>query len=180
MDSFSFGKPAKGRALRTSKRPRAGRSVPKIGKPVLIGGGVALAAVLAFGLLQVVKGGGEAVTGNVKTDLHQADVARDAQAQTNIRNAQLAAKVAFTESNSYAETTPQALSGIEPSFQYVSGASSGPSVISVAATPTDVGLAVLSATGTCFYVHLRVSGDAYGSGKQCTGSAALSATGSSF
>lgn len=180
MGAFSFGKPAKGRALRIGKRPSAGRTAPKLGKPVMVAGGLVLAAALAFGLFQVVKGGG-AVADNTATDLHQADTARDAEAQVTVRNAQLAAKVAFTESNSYAEATPEALAKIEPSLRYVSGASTGPSVVSVVATPTGVGLAVMSATGTCFYVHLSEVGvDAYGSGKQCTGSAALSATGTSF
>lgn len=180
MDAFSFGKPAKGRAPRTGKRPRAGLAAPKLGKPVMVAGGLVLAAALAFGLFQVVKGGGEAVADNAATDLHQADTARDAEAQVAVRNVQLAAKVAFTESSSYADVTPEALARIEPSFRYVSGASTGPSVVSVAATPTGVGLAVMSATGTCFYVHLSDVGvDAYGSGTQCTGSAALSATGTS-
>lgn len=181
MDGFSFGRPAKGRTLRAGKRPRAGLAASKLGKPVMVAGGLVVAAALAFGLFQVVKGGGEAVADDTATDLHQADTARDAEAQVTVRNAQLAAKVAFTESNSYADATPEALAKIEPSFRYVSGASTGPSVVSVAATPTGVGLAVMSQTGTCFYVHLSGVGvDAYGSGKQCTGSAALSATGTSF
>ena len=181
MDGFSFGKPGKGRPLRTSRRPSAGRAIPEVRKPVMVVAGVVLAAALAFGLFQVVKSGGEAVADNTATDLHQADAARDADAQATVRNAQLAAKVTFTESNTYAETTPDALTKIEPSFQYVSGASTGPSIVSVATTPTEVGLAVMSQTGTCFYVHLdEVNADAYGSGKQCTGSAALSAASPSF
>lgn len=181
MDAFSFGKPAKARGLRAGKRPRAARSLPKVGKPVMVVGALVLVAALVFGLFQVVKGGGEAVADTTATDLHQADAARDTQAQATIRNAQVTAKVVFTENNSYAEATPQALAKIEPSFQWVSGASTGPSVVSVAATPTGVGLAVMSETGTCFYVHLSDVGvDTYGSGEQCTGSAALSATGTSF
>jgi hypothetical protein len=40
---------------------------------------------------------------------------------------------------------------------------------------------VMSGSGTCFYVHLSDAGsDAYGSGQECTGSAALSASGPSF
>ena len=188
MDAFSYGRPAKGRAPRAGKRqhavpeqPRAERSAPKLGKPVMVAAGLALAAVLVFGLFQVVKGGGEAVADNAATDLHQADAARDAEAQTAVRNAVTAAKVAFTDSNSYAGVTPLVLSKIEPSFQYISGASTGSSVVSVATTPTDLGLAVMSGSGTCFYVHLSDSGtDAYGSGQECTGSAALSASGPSF
>jgi hypothetical protein len=181
VDGFSFGKPANGRALRTGKRPSAGRAIPKVGKPVMVVTGIALAAALAFGLFQVVKGGGEAVADNTATDLHQADAARDSAAQATVRNAQLAAKVAFTESNTYAETTPGTLAEIEPSVQYVSGPSTGPNIVSVASTPTEVGLAVMSQTGTCFYVHLSdVNADAYGSGTQCTGSAALSAASPSF
>lgn len=122
------------------------------------------------------KGGGEAVAENTAADLHQGDVARDANAQMTLRNAALAAKVAFTESNTYAEVTADALAKIEPSLQYVSGASTGKNVVSVATTLTEVGLAVMSESGTCFYMHLNdVNVDTYGSGQHCTGSAALSA-----
>jgi len=187
VDAFSYGRPTKGRAPRGGKRqhvaeqPRVERSAPKLGKPVMVAAGLALAAALVFGLFQIVKGGGEAVADTTATDLHQADAARDAEAQTAAHNAEVAAKVAFTDSNSYAGVTPLVLAKIEPSFQYISGASTGSSVVSVATTPTDVGLAVMSGSGTCFYVHLSEGGvDAYGSGQECTGSAALSASGPSF
>jgi hypothetical protein len=188
VDAFSYGRPAKGRAPRAGKRqhavpeqPRPERAAPKLGKPVMVAAGLVLAAALVFGLFQVVRSGGEAVADTTATDLHQGDAARDAEAQTAVRNAELAAKVAFTDGNSYAGVTPIVLSKIEPSFQYISGASTRSSVVSVATTPTDVGLAVMSGSGTCFYVHLTEAGaDAYGSGQQCTGSAALSASGPSF
>jgi len=181
VDAFSFGKPAKGRAALSRKAPAAARVAPKLGKPVMVVGASVVAIALAFGLFQVVKGGGEAVVNSTTTDLHQADAARDVNAQTTASNVQLAAKVAFTESNSYSEATPEALAKIEPSFRYVSAASTGPSVVSIATTPTEVGLAVMSESGTCFYVHLSDVGvDAYGLGTRCTGTAALSATGTSF
>jgi hypothetical protein len=188
VDAFSFGKRAKGRAPRAGERervaherPRAERAAPRLGKPVMVAAGLVLAAALVFGLFQVVKSGGDAVADSTATNLRQADAARDADAQTAVRNAVVAAKVAFTDSNSYAGVTPGVLAKIEPSFQYISGASTGSSVVSVATTPTDVGLAVMSGSGTCFYVHLSEAGaDAYGSGQQCTGSAALSASDPSF
>lgn len=188
MDAFSYGRTAKGRAPRAGRRqhvapeqPRAERSAPKLGKPVLVALGLALAAVLVFGLFQVVESGGEAVADSTAADLHQADAARDAEAQTAVRNAVVAAKVAFTDDSSYAGVTPVVLSKIEPSFQYISGVSTGSSVVSVATTPTDLGLAVMSGSGACFYVHLSAAGaDAFGSGQQCTGSAALAASGPSF
>jgi hypothetical protein len=188
VDAFSYGRPTKGRAPRAGKRqhvapeqPRVERSAPKLGKPVMVAAGLALAAALVFGLFQVVKSGGEAVADTTATDLHQADAARDAEAQTAAHNAEVAAKVAFTDSGSYAGVTPLVLAKIEPSFQYISGASTGSSVVSVATTPTDLGLAVMSGSGTCFYVHLSEAGsDAFGSGQECTGSAALAASGPSF
>jgi hypothetical protein len=181
VDAFSFGKPAKGRAARSRTAPAAARVAPRLGKPAMVIGASVVAIALAFGLFQVVKGGGEAVVNSTTTDLQQADAARDVSAQTTATNAQLAAKTAFTESNSYAQATSEALAKIEPSFRYVSAASTGPSVVSVATAPTEVGLAVMSESGTCFYVHLSDVGvDAYGSGTRCTGTAALSATGTSF
>jgi hypothetical protein len=96
VDAFSFGKPAKGRAARSHKAPAAARVVPKLGKPVMVVGASVVAIALAFGLFQVVKGGGEAVVNSTTTDLHQADAARDVNAQMTATNAQLAAKVAFT------------------------------------------------------------------------------------
>jgi hypothetical protein len=188
VDAFSYGKAAKGRTPRAGTRRRVAherssteRSAPRLGKPVMVAAGLALAVALVFGLFQVVKSGGEVVADTTAADLHQADAARDADAQTAVRNAEAAARAAFTDSNSYAGVTPLVLSKIEPSFQYISGASTGSSVVSVATTPTDVGLAVMSGSGTCFYVHLTEAGaDAYGSGQECTGSAALSASGPSF
>jgi hypothetical protein len=61
VDAFSYGRPTKGRAPRAGKRqhvapeqPRVERSAPKLGKPVMVAAGLALAAALAFGLFQVV------------------------------------------------------------------------------------------------------------------------------
>ena len=141
---------------------------------------MALAALLAFGLFKVVKGGGEAVTSNEKTDLKQVDATHDREAQSTVRNALVAAKVAFVDGDTYATVTVQALSAIEPSLRFVPGASTGPEVVSVAASADEVGLAVLSKSGTCFYIHASVSADAFGSGSQCTGQAALSASGGTF
>jgi hypothetical protein len=167
VDSFGYGKPARG------GRPSSGI--------VLVAGGVIVVLALAFGIFQATKSGGEQVVRHVRQDLHQVDTAGDAQAQAALTTALTAARTAFVESASYAGADANSLAAIEPSLRYVAGASSGPSVVSVAATATDWGAAVLSRSGTCFYLHASsAGGTSYGSGRSCTGQAAMAASSPSF
>lgn len=169
-------------AIEPVAAPPRSRRLP-VSKPVLVLAAVAVVAAIGFELFQVTKSGGEALTNNVKTDLRQGDLAKDAAAKSTLSTTLTAAKEAFVESGSYANVGPSQLSATEPSLHYVPGSqpSTGTNVVSVSSTPTEFGAAVLSASGTCFYLHdTQTGGTKYGTGSTCTGVAALRAEGASF
>jgi hypothetical protein len=94
---------------------------------------------------------GQEVSG-AQSAINAVDPAADIQAQSNLNLADVAARTAFIDSSSYAGATPQRLSQVEPSLQFVAGASSGPGVVSVMPQgPDRWAAAVLSTSGTCFY-----------------------------
>jgi type IV pilus assembly protein PilA len=111
-------------------------------------------------------------------------------AQSGARNALIAAKISYTDLDSYDNVSGATLSSIEPSLTYQPGASSGPSVVSWAtanngaATHQEVGLAALANTGVCYLLRdvqniggTDPSGTTYGSTTtiaNCTGTYALS------
>jgi uncharacterized membrane protein len=72
---------------------------------------------------------------------------------------------------------PLQLSSIQANLIFVDGPSAVSQVVSVAGSSSLWGAAVMSESGTCFYVrltdHRRVS---YGTGRTCTGQAALDAS----
>ena len=171
MDSFTFGKAAR-------QGPNLGR------KPIYVLLAVVVLGGLGWGIVSVTKTGGEAVAEHVKDTTKQIDVAGDLQAQTNLRLAMSAATTAFMDGGSFAAASADELSAIEPAVRYVDGSqrSNGPSVISVQATDQAWGGAVLSSSGTCFYLRTVGTTQAYGNGDAdvCTGAAAMGATGSDF
>jgi hypothetical protein len=171
MDSFTYGKAARG-------GPSLGR------KPLYALLGVVLIAVLGYGVFTVTRSGGEAVVEHVKQTTKRVDTAGDAQAQANLRAALSAATTAFMDGGSFTSASASELAVMEPSLQYLDGSrpSTGPSVVSVEATAQAWGGAVLSSSGTCFYLRTVGTTQAYGSGDPdvCTGQAAMAVTGSHF
>jgi hypothetical protein len=119
----------------------------------------ALLVVPACGLGQEAAG--------AQNDINAMDPAQDAQARNNLQLAIVAARTAFTDSVSFAGVNAATLAQVEPSLQYTSGVSTGPSVVSV--MPEDANhwaVAVLSASGTCFYAVVDGAGTSLtGSGK---------------
>jgi len=94
-----------------------------------------------------------------QNDINAIDPAADVQAQSNLSLAVVAARTAFMDSMTYAGATAQKLSQVEPSLQFVTGTSSGPSVVSVLPQgPQRWAAAVLSTSGTCFYTVIDGSG----------------------
>jgi hypothetical protein len=169
MDSFTYGK--------------AARQGPKLGRrPLYVVLGVVLAAGVAWAAIGVVKAGGGAVVQHVKTTTKQVDTAGDVQAQANLKTVLSAATTAFMDGNSFTSAGPTELEALAPDFTYVLGnqPSTGPSVISVEATSQAWGGAVLSSSGTCFYIRSVGATQAYGHGDVCTGEAAMAATGTHF
>ena len=169
QEPWSYGKPAR-------KRP----SLPsvKLGKPVVVAGIVAIAALAVFLMLQVVKGGAKTAGDSVRTELKQVDVAGDRDAQSSARNAAIAAKIYFADNGGYTGLTAADLGDIEPSLRYVDAnqASADPKTVSVFGSSDGFGAAVMSASGTCFWIHDSAVGVlTYGSGSPCTGRVAMSA-----
>ncbi len=111
-------------------------------------------------------------------------------AQSGARNALIAAKISYTDVDSYTNVSTATLGSIEPSLTYVTGVSTGPAVVSWASgnngatTPQEVGLAALANSGTCFLLRdvqniggTDPSGTTYGSTTtvaNCTGTYAMS------
>ncbi|MEO8291942.1 MAG: hypothetical protein ABI635_02285, partial [Actinomycetota bacterium] len=123
--------------------------------------------------------------------------AQDKAAQSDLRNALVAAKTMYTDASTYAaaDSTATGLVTVEPSLCYVaagtasvaSGATcasgSGAASISVApSTNVSWAAARMSASNTCYMIKdTAAAGTTFGANATCTGTQALtSATGTSF
>jgi type IV pilus assembly protein PilA len=106
--------------------------------------------------------------------------AQDRAAQASLRNALVAAKSIYTDTQSYATAEGAGLTAVEPSLTYQAKgtASTGQNDVSADGT-TSSNLwsgAALSASGTCFWIKDDVAtGTKYGTGGACTGTAARAA-----
>ena len=95
--------------------------------------------------------------------------AQDRAAQASLRNALVAARSIYTDTQSYATAEGAGLTAVEPSLTYKAKgtASTGPNDISADGTSntSQWAGAALSASGTCFWIKDSVStGITYGSG----------------
>jgi hypothetical protein len=168
MDSFTYGN--------VRRAPRRGR------KAVSVVIGLSVVAAAGAAVFTLTKTSGDAVVGNVKDTTKQIDVAGDVQAQANLRSALSAAMAASMDGGSFTSAGPEQLSALEPALRYVDGShpSAGPNVVSVMASDQAWGGAVLSSSGTCFFIRVVGTAQAFGSGDPCTGEAAMAATGAGF
>ena len=118
--------------------------------------------------------------------------AQNRAAQSSGRNALVAAKTAYTDTDNYSKATSADLGAIEPSLTYVATGvlSTSPKMISVwvSATPfQEWAGAVLSDSGDCFFIHDVATG-APGAGTfygkdvaaNCDGTHAKAAAGASW
>ena len=78
--------------------------------------------------------------------------AQDKAAQSGLRNALTNAKAIYTDTDVYTNATPSALQTAEPSLTFTAGTSTGPKVVSVAASAQGIVMAALSASGVCWVV----------------------------
>jgi type IV pilus assembly protein PilA len=111
--------------------------------------------------------------------------AQNRAAQSDLRNALVAAKVIYTDNSAYTNANSSGLIVVEPSLQYVDspGASTvaNPVVSVSVVSATEWAAARMSASGTCYWIRDRsANGTTYGSGATCTGAAAAAAVGTSF
>jgi hypothetical protein len=187
-DSFSFGKPARRRPRidrpaprREPREPTLGRSRGSIVVAVIAAG---VAVLIGFVVLSLIHEGGTTVAEAEHTAVSQIDRTQDVQAQVALQQASAAARVLQAEAASgpgFDRAGSPALSTYDPSLGATAAASSGPTSVSVAATTTGWGAAAMSASGTCYWIHLDATGTvAYGTGTPCTGQAAMAATGAAW
>jgi type II secretory pathway pseudopilin PulG len=125
---------------------------PRSGMPgwllaALIGGGV-----LFFGLILL------AIA--IPTFIGARERANDRAAQSAARNALTAAKVIYTDSQSYEAATPEQLGSIEQSLAFATAPSGGVTQVSVRGTSNTFAVAVLSSSGTCWVVVDTITGEA--------------------
>jgi type IV pilus assembly protein PilA len=115
--------------------------------------------------------------------------ADDRAAQASLRNALIAAKAIYSDSNSFsaADESATGLPRVEPGLTYVAHTSnsSGPRVISVRASATSWSAAVHSASGNCYWIReVGTASTAYGGDvshpSSCSGDDADSAHNASF
>ena len=119
--------------------------------------------------------------------------AQNRAAQSDLRNALVAAKTMYTDNSSYAAATEVAATGlptVEPALCYVTAATaslasgttctvaakSGSASISISATATTWAAARVSASTTCFTIADSAAGTTYGqllTAANCKGSGAL-------
>ena len=90
--------------------------------------------------------------------------AQNRAAQSDLRNALVAAKTLYTDNSTYAGATAAGLPAVEPSLTYVAGAATGTAVgIMAAPTATDWSASRLSASGFCYYISdTSTAGTKYG------------------
>ena len=180
-DSFAFGKPSRKRALPAARRPKA----PKVGagsgrgRIVLVVAAGVIVVILIAGYMTFLKGSGEQIASSERTAISQIG-AKDVEAQTTEQQAVTAVQELYAEQGSFDGVTVAALKHFEPAFSYTDNSSTGPKVIAVGSSSSGVGLAVLSQSGTCFYLHIATTSVRYGTGTTCTGSAALTASATSW
>jgi type IV pilus assembly protein PilA len=78
--------------------------------------------------------------------------AQNRAAQSDLRNALVAAKTIYTDNSSYVGATAVGLLAVEPSLVYQAGAATGTAVGVMVPTITDWAANRLSASNTCFFI----------------------------
>jgi hypothetical protein len=150
-------------------------------------------ALVAGGAVILTSGGSARSSPSPPLHLTKAEIAQDRNAQSDLLNAMVAAKVMYTDSSSYAKAGANGLGTIEPKLCYVGAdtasvphdatCASGNADASVSVSSSDQTWSAsrLSATGTCFWIRDAAgAGTFYGSGLPCTGTAAVAATSKIF
>jgi len=125
----------------------------------------------------------------IPTFLGAQNKAKDRSAQSSARNALTNAKTLYADAGNYTAVTNVALTAIEPALTFVAAgvASAGPKSVSVSTSSDTWYGAVLSDTGTCFYIRDSIApaanpGTSFakaatGGGVTCTGTEATTAAG---
>jgi len=175
-DEFQFGQHAKHPARLAPHRVKRSFDL----RFVWIAAGLVVVAVLAFLFLRGADEAGTQIAGARSEAVGQIDRAYDAAAQGTIGRASVVARSLFAEHGTFT-TDLATLSAYDPRLRFTSGPSTGPAAISYAVDGDRFGAAVLSESGTCWWVRIDGStATTYGSGTPCTGSAAMAASAPSW
>lgn len=160
---------------------RAGRRPSNMSSLLVIAVAVAIAATLAGAALLVMRRGGEAAGDAAGEAVTTIDRASEAQAQVTLQAAVRAALAIQAETGSLAGATPEGLAAYDPALRFTASPATSPTVVSVAVAGDAWGAATRSGPGACLWVRLDAQGNVgYGAGSGCTGTAALSASRTSW
>src|SRR5439155_17059866 len=106
-------------------------------------------------------GSGEQIASGERSAISQIGAAKDVEAQTTEQQAVTAVQELYAEQGSFDGVAVAALKHLEPAFSYTESSSTGPKVIAVGSSSIGIGLAVLSQSGRCFYLHIAASSVRY-------------------
>jgi hypothetical protein len=170
---FNFGEPAKRPAkLRVGRPPHRGGAFDV--RILLIPAALVVAAVLAFVFLRGAGEAGRRIADDRGDAVAQVVRAQDVAAQAALGRAVVVVRTLYAEQGSF---EPAALADLDPSIGFTPGASTGPASIAYGSDGDAFGVAIRSASGTCWWTKGDSSGTTtYGSGEPCTGQAALGAS----
>ena len=172
-DEFNFGEPSK-RPARL-RRPRSQRRSFDL-RFLWVAAGLVVAATLAFVLLRGADEAGHQLGDANEQAVSEIDRANDAAAQGTLGRAAVVAQTLHAEQGTFTADLAT-LSGFDPGLRLTSGPSADAMTVSYAAGPNGFGAAVVSDSGTCWWLSLDGDGvTSYGSGTPCTGQAALAAS----
>lgn len=129
-------------------------------------------------LQQQVERADAARAAHVTAQADTAAITLDQQARDSADHAVTLARGVIEKTSVPSDAGPFQLSGIQPSLLFVDGPSTSPGVVSIATTDAAWAAAVRGPSGACYWVRLSSGGETtYGTGRLCTGAAAMSATG---
>ncbi|HZB01777.1 MAG TPA: hypothetical protein VE800_06685 [Actinomycetota bacterium] len=172
-DGFNLGDPSKRPAkLSVARPPHRGEAFDA--RILLIPAGLVVAAVLAFVFLRGADEAGRRIADDQGGAVAQVARAQDVAAQAALGRAVVLVRTLYVEQGSF---EPAGLADLDASIDFTPGASTGPTSIAYRSDGDAFGVAVRSASGTCWWTRGDSSGTTtYGSGEPCTGQAALGAS----
>jgi hypothetical protein len=178
-DEFHFGERARRPARLGGLRKQRAKGSFNL-RMLWVVAGLAVAAVVAFVVLSGADEAGSQIADARSDTVSQIDTAYDAAAQGTVGRAVVVAQTFHAENGSF-PTDPATLSAFDPGLRFISGPSNDPASVSYAVSGSEFGAAVRSESGTCWWVGIDAGGvTTYGSGSECTGSAAMAAAAPSW